>query len=745
MNFLIALFFSGFTISACAQDISPILSKNDNGDGQSIETDTIVVTAQRRQQPVEDVPISMIVLGTDDLEKARGGTLKDIQQLVPSFSIENQTGFNTLTMRGVGGGGRNIGFDPRAGVYLDGIYMSQAQSLLQSLFDVEQIEVLRGPQGHLFGRNTVAGAVNINTSPPTDEFTGYVRGNVGNNGVYNGYATISGPISETVSGKISISSENHDGFTTNLYDGQKLDDLERYTLRAQILIKPSDRLDITVSADSSYTKQNLIQGEPISALFGQPLGSGALPPRTVDFNTRPFQNVNLSGESVTVNFKTDNGFTLTSIFGYRNTHQDLQIDSDYSQFDLFRTTFADEYLQSSEEFRITSPNSSSVKYLVGFFHLNEIGKTDRIATVGRDAATTLVSYPLIAFPVPFTVVAGTFPGAVISNNGKVETDTSAIYGSLDFDITSSTILNMGARFTHETKNILFDLDGSQSGNFGIGSLNGFKDARTDDHLSPTIGMTYKVNKNQNIYAKYSRGFKSGGWNADFLSVNAAKNPAFDTETVDSYEVGTKGRLMDGRLRYDLAAYTSRYKNFQVFEFINLGGGATSIELKNAAEVESNGAEADFALHVSDRLDIGLNLGIVEATFNSFKNCSTTTDCTGHQLPYAPNITSALTMEYGIPLPNLNGKLDFYGEYSYHGKSFSDPVNDTTTQRISSRQNVNASMVYSPYNSHWECSLWARNLFNSDAVVIRGRDFLGTFIVNRIEPRTVGIEAKYDFY
>jgi iron complex outermembrane receptor protein len=741
---LIALALSLAVGYADAQPIMPVPASTDSGEAEPLVLDTIVVFAQKRPQFAQDVPISMTVLGRDDLENARAGSLEDIQQQVPSFSMENQAGYNVLTIRGVGGGGRNIGFDPRVGVYLDGVTLGQAQALRQPLFDVEQVEVLRGPQGHLSGRNTVAGAVIITTRSPTSEREGYLRGVVGGHGAHEGYAAVSGPISEKVLGKISVASEMRDGTITNLYDGGKLDDLKRQTARGQILILPTDKLKISISADSSNTKQKLTLGEPTSDLFELPLQGGILPKRTVNFNTTPTETVDLSGGNVTATYTMDSGHVLTAIAGYRDTHQEKQTDNDYGPNDLLRTFYVDDFRLSSEEVRIASPNKGGVRYVAGLYHLNERARTDRKATIGLDAGTTLVRHPLIPVPVLFTVVAGAVPGAVVSNDGEVKTDTYALFGALDYDIAESLMLNLGTRYTHEMKDVLFNLDGSASSTFGIGSLTGYRDSRSEKYISPTIGATYAVSQNQNIYAKYSRGFKSGGWNTEFLSTNGVNKPSFDNETAESYEVGTKGTLLGGCLRYDLAAYTSRFKNFQVFQFVDLGGGATSIELRNAAEAESRGLDASLTLRASRQLDIGVNFGLVKAYFKNFDTCSPTVDCTGHRLPYAPSFTSALTVNYGMPMPSLGGKLDFYGEYSFHGKSFMDPVNDPVTQNIPSRELVNVRLNYRD-NSHWECSLWVQNLFDKDTVTGRVRDFLGSLIDARVKPRTAGIEVKYTFY
>ncbi|MEI8324310.1 MAG: TonB-dependent receptor, partial [Betaproteobacteria bacterium] len=365
-------------------------------------------------------------------------------------------------------------------------------------------------------------------------------------------------------------------------------------------------------------------------------------------------------------------------------------------------------------------------YVVGVFHLNETANTARAAILGA------------AF--------GPAAGLSVTNSGTVKTDASALFASLDYDLVPALTLNLGARYTHETKNVLFNLGSAApglAGAFGVGTLDNYTHSRDENNLSPSIGATYALSKEQNLYAKFSRGYKSGGWNVDFISAAAGANPSFNTESVDTYEIGTKGQMLGGRLRYDLALYDSSFKNFQVFQFVNLG--TTSVlQLTNAAAAQSKGLDGSLTWRATKQLDLGVNFGVVHATFSSFAGCTATRSCSGNHLPYAANFTSALTANYGVPVASLNGKLNFYGEYSYRGKSYSDPANDPVTQSLPSRELVNARVAFSPNDSHWDFNLWAHNVFGQDTVTARGQDFLGTYIVKRMEPRMVGIQAKYFF-
>lgn len=707
--------------------------------------DTVVVTAQKRQQSVIDVPIAMSVVSEETLEKTRGATLQNMQQLVPNFSIEDQSGQLAVTIRGVGGGGRNIGFDPRVGVYLDGIFMGQAQALRQPLFDVGQMEILRGPQGHLFGRNTVAGAVNITTREPGRNQEGYVRGVLGDHGTQELYASVSSPLSDTVAGKLSLASESRDGFTKNLATGHDVDDLKRTTARAQIVVRASDRLKLAFTADASSGEHPSINGEAVSGYRFQFPAFTPLEKRTVNWNKAPRLDADLAGLSMNANYQLDGGNTLTAIVGYRKTEQVKESDNDYSASDLLNTRYEDRFSQISEEVRIASPNAGKARYVVGVFHLTEKADTDRLALVGADAMKALVRIPGVG-TVPFGAAFGVTPGARVTAQGNIKTDTWAVFGALDYDLIDALTLNLGGRYTRETKDVLFYLNGSRSGRFGIGTLNGYTDDRSENKFSPSVGLTFALDKSNNLYAKASRGFKSGGWNTEFISPSAAANPRFDTETVNTVEAGVKGKLLGGKVRYDVALYSSKFDDFQVFQFVNLGN-ATSLELRNAAAAKSRGLDGSVTVRATSALDLGLNLGMAKATFTDFANCAGTAaalvDCSGNRLPYAPELTAALTANYRLSV--AGGRLDLYGEYSFHDKAFSDPVNSPTVQRIPAREQVNVRVAYAPTGSHWSFGVWATNLFDKDTTIGRGVDFLGNELVLRMQPRTAGVEARYELF
>lgn len=720
-----------------AMPVAAQTAKPAEGEVQALET--VVVTAQKRQQSLQEVPISMTVLGEEALEKSRIHTLYDIQQLAPNFEAIQSPGWSGINVRGVGGGGRNVGWDTRVGVYLDGVYLGQSQALDQSLNDIEQIEVLRGPQGHLFGRNTDAGAVSITTRAPSKAFEASLSGGFSNYGGYEAGGSVSGPISAGVAGKFSFTSETRDGYTTNIANGDKLDNIDRLGARGQLSMQPNQKLKVDLYADYSRINQNLALGEPTTGLFNVPLAGGPLAHRSVNFNTTPYKNSELSGLSMTINYALDGGNKLTAITGYRDTKQQRGNDTDYGPKDLFRVAYADHFKQTSQEIRVASPNSGQLRYVAGLYLLNEDAGTDRNAIIGQDTAS-LVTHPA-AGNVPFGAAFGVAPGAVVTNNGHIKTNTYAMFGGLDYDFAKNWTLNLGVRYTSEKKDVLYNLDGSKSGGLRIATLNGYTDNRSESRVTPTVGISYALTTAANLYAKYSTGFKSGGWNTDFLNAaQVATGFKFDTETVKSYEAGVKGKLMGGRMQYDIALFSSRFDNYQVFQFVQVGTTAVLV-LNNAAKVDTRGIEASTRVRVTRDLDVGANLGILRAEYKSFPNGGGPgVDYSGQPLADTPKLTAALTFSHRIPAPSLGGSFELAGDYSHRGGAVLGGI----FQDLEGRNLLNARLAYTPSSGKWSANLWARNLTDQDYVIARGQDFLKNQFNTRGLPRMVGVTAKYDF-
>ena len=685
--------------------------------------DPVVVTAQKRPQSLQEVPLSVTVINEEALENARIKTLYDVNQLAPNFEAEKAPGTSVITIRGIGGGGRNIGFDPRVGVYLDGVYMGQAQALGQPLFGIDQVEVLRGPQGYLFGRNSNAGAVNVVTQAPSKTLTGSLRGVVGDHNNYEGYATVSGPLAANVAGQIAVAAESRDGVTTNRFNGEKIDDLERFTTRGQLSFAPSSALKISLYGDYSRTKEKRPLGETVTNIGDRPIPGGPLPAHQVNLNTTPYVNADLSGVNLNVNYALPSGGTITSITAFRHTKQVRQNDTDYSPLDIFKVNYTDVFKQTSQELRYASPLKARLRYVAGLYLLREDAETLRIAMSGADAAAARLPANMTGY-----------------NAGTIRTDTAALFGAADFDVTSALTINLGARYTDERKSFFYNLNGAAA--LGIATVVDFADSRAERRFSPMAGLTYALGNDTHAYAKYSTGFKSGGWNADFVRPSqVADGLGFDTETVKSYELGLKGKALGGRVQYALAGFTSRFDNFQTFAFIPLPNGTAVLQLKNAAKVNSDGAELSVTARITSSLRASVNVGYVDARYASFPNGGGVgVDLSGTPVPNVARMTSSLALNYTVAVPALGGQFDAYADYSHRDR----PVQDAGLPQLSARDLINLHATFTPDRAKWALSLWSRNVTNQSYLIASGRDFFSNQFVTRGEARSFGADFRYMF-
>lgn len=685
--------------------------------------DEIVVTAQKREQNLTDVPISLSVVDAPALERNRALDLRDLSRLVSNFSVQRQGGLDTVFIRGVGGGGRNIGFSGRAGVYVDGVYVGQFASVNQDTIDIARVEVLRGPQGQLFGRNTVSGAVSIVTAQPGPDLAGYVEGGYGNKDLFEIRGMANLPVSDGVAFRISASHRERDGFTLNVPTGDDLDNLNRDTVRGQLRAELSGGLSIDLAGDYSQDKTNKLLGEPITDTFG----TGPSPtPGDFDtpFNRVPFQDIEVAGGSATLTYPLSDSTEITAITGYRWTDWARSNDLDYIPFDFFVFNFHDEFSQFSQEVRASFGKGEALSGVAGLYYSDETAKTLRAASAGQD----IVFLPL-----------GLVPGDRAEVAAKIRSRSIAAFASVDWAASEALTFNLGGRFTHERRKLV---DYATLGHpaINVATIPDFDDARTSDTFDPTVGVSYHLTPAANLYAKYARGHKSGGWNVDFISQASFTSAIrFGDETVDAFEAGVKGESANRRIRYALAGFYAVYDDYQIDQFVDLGGGQTSIQLRNAAKVSSWGGEASIQAVPLHGLTLGIELGYAKARFDSFPDGGGPgIDLDGNRAPYAPRFTSAVNVAYELPVSF--GTWGFSANWNYRSSSFAGPEN-RPDQKIDARNLVDARMELAGEKRRWALAVWVRNLFDEDYIDNRIFDFFQTRAVERGEPRTYGVTAR----
>ncbi len=711
----------------------------------------VVVTAQKRSERLIEVPISITTLSAETIEQSGVRELKELGDLTPNLMISQNSDFGTnIVIRGVGANSRNIGFDSRVGVYLDGVYLGQSPAANQGLVDLAQVEVLRGPQGTLFGKNTVAGAISLTSVKPGDEFEGSVGVIVGNYDNLEVQGSVNVPLTDTTSIKFYGNSTTRDGFVDNLFNGDQANERDAVSGRVHLRSELSSSLEMNISAD--YMEQDRLgfNGEPLTDTFGFFLPEEGKDEYEFSQQT-VLEDKELKGASVSFDYETEGGYLLKSITAYRDSEITYDADPDYDSAEFLGVIYTDTYEQTTQEFQIISPDDSNFKYVAGIYYYQQDSATDRDAIPGLGTVFfpgAGVEVPILAFGIDPTRKA-------VDIDGTVETESYAIFANGTYDLTDRLTLGVGFRYGEETKDVDWNIDGSNSGAFRIATTT-VVDSRTDDSFDPTSRLNYAVFEDSYIYGRVSTGSKSGGYNLDFINVDQVEaGIEFDQETVTSYEVGYKGEFPDQNLRVGVALFYSEFEDYQVNQYVDLGGGRTALSITNAAEVITQGVEIDVTYQPTVNLQLTAALGLLDAEFDSFPGGDAEGgDASGNKLPYAPELTASLGAQYYYPLPAIESSLLLRADYSYTDGYYITASNDeghtladgseVPFGEVDSYGTVSARIGLVSDAENWEVSVWGRNLTDSDHQNYSFRDFFGTILGGYAMPRTYGVEAKYNF-
>lgn len=722
---------------------------------QKIET--ITVTSQKRIERLIDVPISVTNVGQEELKQRGIKKLQDIGDTAPNIKMSQGSDFGaSISIRGVGASSRNIGFDSRVGVYIDGVYLGQSPAINQGLVDLERVEVLRGPQGTLFGKNTIAGAINLISQEPIDEFEGSININAGSNNLREYNLKLNVPLGDTTAAKVFLNKSEEDGYMKNTYLNTRPGGKDNLSGRVNLVSQLTDNLQLSFSSDYStqdisvYSSKGVTGvfgtsgAHPLDALlesvYGDVLGGTAYKKYEYYQDNDVFEDITIWGSSLTLDYSMNNDFSLKSITAYRDTSMSTQIDSDHSVADFLRTPYTDIYQQTSQEFQLISPDGEAFKYILGAYLFSLNSTTDRDAMGG----------PLIA-------ALGINPALpVVAIDGKVDTTSYALFANGSYDLNEDLVLGFGVRYSSETKEVDWSIDGSNSSVFNMAN-DRVLDERTDTNVSPSLNINYSLTENSQAYARVSTGFKSGGYNLDFVTTDQiGLGIEFDKETVTSYELGYKAELMDYRLRLNTALFYAAYEDYQVNQYVDLGGGRTALSITNAAEVITQGLEIELDYQMTDNFKVSGSLGLLDATFDSFPAGGTGgSDASGNELPGAPKVSASLSLQYYQEVEAISSSIMYRVDYSYTSARYTGINNDDIYEIPGTSETVeygkadafslvNARISLITDSGDWEVSLWGRNLTDSDHLIGSGREFFGGILASYAKPRTFGIEAKYNF-
>lgn len=670
----------------------------------------IVVTAQKRVQNVQDVPVAVSVTSAADIERLQVSSVESLQYSTPSLVVSGgDPSRKRFGIRGISDGSRNAGFDNRIGVYVDGVWVGRSAASNQAVLDLASIEVLRGPQGTLFGKNTVAGAINITTVRPSEGFGGYLEGELGNYDHRQVRGSLNLGFSEKAAMRVSGSYLNRDGFTKNLFNGLDYDNHDDYNLRGQFQLKANDTT-IYLTADTAKMKSRATAG-------GERLPDPLAPlPRQISHDELQNYAIDYSGVSGQIDHAFGNGGTLTSITAYRASKLDGSVDEDFSPARVAATNIAiEDTSHFSQELRYASDNDGAFDYLFGLYFLDQ--KVEGTGGAFAFARAINPSAPAI------------FVNA--RHDSTVDTTTYAAFLHANYRPTEKLEFTLGARLTKDDKAIDYRIS-DQSGLFTNGAL---KDKRSRTDFSPTVSVNYKASDDVMAYARYARAFKSGGWNADF--VRSVADMDFDDESVNAFELGLKTELLDKRVRLNLAAYLSKHKNYQVFSFVQLANGGTALNVSNAGKLTSKGFEIEAEAAPTDWLTLFANYGYNDSTFDSFLNGGGPgVNFDGNSAADAPKHNLSLGASTNFDLGFAN--LILQGDYTYRSSFYSNSDN-LAVNRNNALQLVNLRAGLEKGN----VSLfgWVRNAFDVTETIYNSRSFLALPRVEYNDPRTYGLTLK----
>jgi iron complex outermembrane recepter protein len=735
----------------------------------------IVVTARRRNEVLLDVPIAVTAFSGEQLSRQGAIDITDLGDTTPNVTFEVSRGTNTtLTafIRGVGQQDPVAGFEPGVGIYLDDVYLNRPQGAVLDIYDVERIEVLRGPQGTLYGRNTTGGAIKYVTRRLSDDPELKIRTNLGTYKQTDLIVTASTPLGSAFKAGASVARLSHDGFGKNLTNGLDNYNKDIWATRGTFEFEPNSNVFFRLSGDWTWDNSNPRGGHRL--IPG--LASGA-PVLSDVFDSRgalndPKQRVRGGGTALWGEVGVNDWLKFRTITAYRKNKSKTPIDFDaLPAVDLDVPAIYKDH-QFSQEFQLVA-DRGPLQGVAGFYYLN----ADASDVFDVRLYTTCPTVPLPGCG----VVA--LPGLTAATSGDVRTKTWAIFGDFTYDFSPQWSLSLGGRYTNDKRHAkvlrtTYILGGSPelggSNGFGVGRAiavtSNFEGRRTDTAFTPRASLSFKPAPNHNFYISYAKGFKGGGFDPRGQSTQApSQSPqdifdfmAFDPEKVDSYELGWKASLFNRRLQFATDVFDAEYKDVQVpgSAGCNVGGVQTFCGITTNAgsarfrgfEFEGNFLAATDMAAAGDRLNFSGSLGYLDAKYLHF-----ITNIPGsgpvdvakfRKIQNTPKWTTSGTIAYNTPA--WGGRIDANTTLSYRSKSqqfeLASPGLDQKGFAL-----WDANLLWRSGNGRYEIGLHGKNLANKKYIVsgynfLAQNPFTGAFILDAGNPiPTLGREGTLTAY
>lgn len=712
----------------------------------------VVVTAQKREQALNDVSIAINAFTAEEMRSLRVEDATDIAQLLSNIDIKGTLGGvnPAVTVRGVGLNDFNANNNPSVGVYIDEVFLASPAMLDARMFDVERVEVLKGPQGTLYGRNATGGAINIINSRPTQEFEGYISGSYGDYDTVDMQGAVSGPLSDNTAGRVAISYKKQgESFHDNRLTGSDFGDLESLSGRAMLSFEASESfrgdvslhfgnvegtntpfsifglLDPTNPADLCAPAANFqFDNTQCSDVFGiQETADGD--PYTHTFNAdeaaKYILDTDYTGGVVRLEWDLE-GSDLVSITGFETQDRVFGDNINSHPLQLSSITHDEEISQFSQELRLSWEGNSGAQWIVGAFFSKDEFESENIFEAGDFFATNL-----------FWEV-------------DQETTTWALFGSVDVALSDRMSLTAGLRYTDEKIDFaggttdLNPYDAScildpLCGPTGLGSfqLTGIDSSFSDDNLSGRLALEYRPQDDWLVYGSVSTAFKSGGFFGDFTFDNSELAP-FDSETITAYEIGSKATLASGKVQLNASAFFYDYKDMQT-----LVPGVLVTAFTNADDAEIYGLDIDLLAAPMEGLTIGLGLGLLDTELGAIGVVPA-----GNKSPNAAEVQANGLVRYEFAFGS-DRQIGLQANFKYTDDMYRDAFNDryNLTDGYST---VDARIWLGDSAGNWEAALWAKNLTDEEYTE-QAFNFVGlTGLANQLygPRRVIGASLSYFF-
>lgn len=704
----------------------------------SASANEIIVTAQRRGERLQDIPATISAMDSKALVAAGVSDIQSVGPRVPGFYTG---GFGTarpqLYIRGIGTRQFDPGSESSVGVFVDESYLGRSGGVLGSMRDVERIEVLKGPQGTLYGRNTIGGAVNVITKAPTSEFSAEAEATYGNYNYTDFFGVVSGPIAgEALKARLAVWKADRRGYMTNLATGAHPQGLDQFGARLRFEINPSDNIKIDLIGDIMRDNGRSFQGVSVGSVADTTntlLGDNEFDPTFSDDPYKQYydvdpefdRNIDAFTGKVDINL---GGASLVSVTSYRKLkYADLR-DFDNTDLDVISQETAERSKQWSQELRLVSDPGGSlslngvVDWIIGAYYYHDKSFHADTFRYGpnsvRDADAEDTTY------------------------GYYKTKSLAFFGQATFHLNDIADLTFGARYTEDKKQSL--LGGIDNDGKSLVAADFEVDNKTMKFTSfdPKVTLSVKPNRNVNIYASYSQGFKSGGYQYTPLTAAQAAS-VYDPEEIDAYEVGVKAVLAGGLARVNGALYYYDYKNLQVSTIVDLGGGNTPSLIDNAGTSEIKGGELEVTLEPAEGLMFNATYAYTDAKYESYLG-SAGADYSGSRLVRAPKHSINLSGQYELPLSE-ESSLTFRADLSYMTKfnhepiAVNKPVDDRLIEDGYTLLNGRITYDHGPFYG----SIWGKNI--TDKLYRRSVLALPGQLVNYYaEPATYGVTVGFRY-